>query len=863
MRSCFQNLSCVLVALLLPRTADAGAPGAADAYGDPLPPGAIARIGTVRWRHPGIEGLAYVGDGKHLLSWSTSDLRLWDSASGKLLKRADQKLVGGIKLAAASADGKVIAWVAEEGKIRLWDVEAWETLQKVKPLAEPTPPIAELAVSPGGRMVAARLKDVHGILLWETEKGRFRILEGDTTWVGDFVLPENHCLLFASGGELLLSAGFDRLRTWAVPDSKLLHSIKTNSGERGRLTLAPDGDTLAWRDGEDLRFMAVRSGVELCPPRSLKSLCLAFMPDANSIVCSRWRSGMLEWKSGKVSEWTKKMGVWLRISVVRPDGKVLVGIGPDPATIVRWSLPDGRDLEADEVPPTSFRAWLTPDNRSAVSDDLKLWDANTGKLQRRFQGEIPERCIVSSDGKWLAGVFNFGKFAVWEVGSGKQVASLADDRALGLFGPLDFHADGRVLLTGGVLKGSGTYRELAWDWKAAPPAVTELPRFGEASCLFRTHNGGPAKLVRHGDLVHITDFDGRRSRAFEREDFYEIIDYDPTGRLALFWLRPITMNNELYGRVGVLETATGRLRCTVSHYDYDYVPDGALLPSGHLLILDRGSLALHSAWTGKLLARVTGHDGAIYSFSVSRDFTRLVTTGFDTTALVWDLPALIAKATAKLPVSGIKELEIAWQDLGATDPSQAGRALGILGAAPIWSLSLLRARLEPTSPATLEQVQALLDQLAHPRFAKRYEAEQALTKLGDLAEPGLRDLLGKKLDLELRRRAERLLQQLEDRPLSSETLRSLRVVELLEHFGTAEAYAQLQTLAERSPLAWGTREAREALERRGHSERTPASGGTSRGTDVRQRTESLSGSTVGRQSKAIKEPACLPAWPLV
>src|SRR5437867_3892924 len=62
---------------------------AADTLGDPLPAGAVARLGTTRLRHAShVINLAYSPDGKVLATAGDDDLaRLWDANTGKEIRR--------------------------------------------------------------------------------------------------------------------------------------------------------------------------------------------------------------------------------------------------------------------------------------------------------------------------------------------------------------------------------------------------------------------------------------------------------------------------------------------------------------------------------------------------------------------------------------------------------------------------------------------------------------------------------------------------------------------------------------------------------------------------------------------------------
>src|SRR5262245_48796024 len=69
----------------LPPPPDAASLPSAD---EPLPPGATARCGTTRWRHPSaIRALAYSPDSKLLATLCDAGVYLWQADSGRLVRR--------------------------------------------------------------------------------------------------------------------------------------------------------------------------------------------------------------------------------------------------------------------------------------------------------------------------------------------------------------------------------------------------------------------------------------------------------------------------------------------------------------------------------------------------------------------------------------------------------------------------------------------------------------------------------------------------------------------------------------------------------------------------------------------------------
>jgi hypothetical protein len=101
-----------------------------DLHGDPLPPAAIARLGTVRWR-PGWQcaALAYTPDGTALLSVDAiNGCCVWDLASGKKLRQfGPEPDRGNLTAGAFSADASLVA-IGRYRSLGVWDTKTGKPL---------------------------------------------------------------------------------------------------------------------------------------------------------------------------------------------------------------------------------------------------------------------------------------------------------------------------------------------------------------------------------------------------------------------------------------------------------------------------------------------------------------------------------------------------------------------------------------------------------------------------------------------------------------------------------------------------------------------------------------------------------------
>jgi hypothetical protein len=205
--------------------------------------------------------------------------------------------------------------------------------------------------------------------------------------------------------------------------------------------------------------------------------------------------------------------------------------------------------------------------------------------------------------------------------------------------------------------------------------------------------------------------------------------------------------------------------------------------------------------------------GPYPSLSVSPDGRTMATGSADTSILLWDLAELATRDRKRIADGGAEDLTALFTDLGSSDGTRAYSAVWKLVAARREAVAFLNTRVKPTALADERQVASWIVDLDSAIFADRDKATRELERQGELAKPLLRKALSREPTLEVRRRAEDLLRKIEGPVTSTETLRSIRAVEVLEHIATPEARHLLQKLAEGALDARLTREAKAALAR--------------------------------------------------
>ena len=144
-------------------------PAAVDQYGDRLPVGVRARMGTIRFRHGSqVQFLLFAPDGKTLASASADGtIFVWETATGKELRQFKGRPYGSSSIV-FSPDGKTLAFSGEDMSVQFWDLSTGKMLRQ---FAAPQMSFMSLAISPELKTAAFVCND-QSIRLWDAVAGR-------------------------------------------------------------------------------------------------------------------------------------------------------------------------------------------------------------------------------------------------------------------------------------------------------------------------------------------------------------------------------------------------------------------------------------------------------------------------------------------------------------------------------------------------------------------------------------------------------------------------------------------------------------------------------------------------------------------
>jgi WD40 repeat protein len=791
----------------------AGNQAATDLYGDALPPGAFARLGTVRFRHSSRAGaLAYSADGKTLLS-AGKTIRVWDVATGKQVRHIPCPHLT-VHSVAISPDGRLIAEIGNtptggaEDLVHLRDAatgkevgqipgdHSWDVIhgKALKPIPRQ---LGVVAFLPDGKRLATASNPFTG-----RDNGAAGVIR---LWD---IASKTEIKSFESAGGSLQSSPKGDLLAWAGNYPVLTLRNVTQGKELGRFTLpkgsyvggalSPDEKVVALAGQnpstdptgifENNPFLELRdfaSGKVLYKKKVRASGIYGpvFSPDGSTLawsggdhlvrICNSATGELLFPPNGHTNEIN-----YLRFG---PGGKTLIS-GSRDGTARVWDVATRKEIRSFETRQSYLETIaLSPDGKTIASPiGPRLWDVNSGKEWPQFaQHEMGVDCAAfSPDGKSLAAPGKDRAIHVWDLATGKELLRCGEQsRGATPISSLAFSPNGEILVSTndyGMMRASGKID----FWEVA--------------------TGKQIRTFASGKMVS-----------------YQSLAFSPNGKL-------LVTGSGWRGRdsgIRLWDVSTGLesgppVRQVESALSVTFSPD-----SHYLISTERdGTSRFWEVATRQEVRCFSGPDGPVSAVAFSPDGKTIATAASDTTILLWPTLGQNRQTGGKPRVLSAEELRNAWADLASDDAAKSFQAIEIMVAAPQQSVPFIKEQVA----ALLEEfkgIAKLITDLDDESFEVREKATSQLEKLGAIAEPALRAKLADQPSAEVRRRIERLLAKAPRSSKASAILQATRAITALEYVGAPEARQLLRSIAQMKPKDWLSEEANASLKRLAQGDR--------------------------------------------
>jgi WD40 repeat protein len=793
----------VLAALALPHL---------DQHGDPLPPGAITRFGTVRFR-VGAEKVRYAHalspDGKYLAVEDRDGIHLWDTDIGRVAKHLPWRTGQGSapKFGLCfSPDGKRLARLAGR-VVAVWDLatgtELFDTDYKSEGEFQAigfVPGKDQLVVTADQRPRACTLDARTGKVLRTTEfEGNHWALEPAGPWVLDHV-GSNWSLYdpnsgregarLATGGgphgeAFVLSK--DGKRAWIADIAGILHQFDVAAGTRS----AAIGPPPNWKSNGNISAALSHEGlvVHLAPG------------------------------DHRIYRWNLRTGRWLEpipnvtdgTLLPHPDGKRLLILGKD-GVLHRYDLTTRKEL----LGPDGFEGQVT------------TYPSPEGTRVAVVSGQGPVRLDMFDRAgrfQWSDGLSAFGCVPHWSP-DGRRLA-VVEQKVIRLLDPASGESVRALDLPEGF-----TEFHLPVAFAAGGDRLFAPLDDGKGVVTFDTATGRQVSLAKADDTEAVAwSSDGRTLLYADKEKGIRLFEltasrfrgdwvdppegdehnpvgtpgFTPDGSSLVTWEleRPREAWRTRAVQLVLRNPRTGAQRGVHElglspGFQWAMSPDGLWLAVG----TRSGKVELFDLATGHGLGRWEGHRDAITSIHFFGP-GQILTASADLTVLVWNVRARTGPARP------------AWEALCGQDGNDAWKAVWALAADPK-APNLLRSKIAAVAAPPADRVKRWLADLGANRYAVREAATKELQTLGRLVEPELLAAREQATSEEVRTRLDGLLAHVSPERSPAELVQA-RAVAAMEAAGTPAARKLLAEWAAGASGARLTVDAKAALIRLGET----------------------------------------------
>ena len=409
---------------------------------DALPPGAVARLGTLLLRHDArLITAAFSPDGKVIVALDEGRrLRFWDSISGQQLHEVSVDFKSSYfsvfdkPAVVFSNDGRVVAVAAA----REVAIVAWKDNSMPRLLPQQEDEVHGLLFA-GGSLIG-HLRQEPSCHPGGTRHGQ-----------SDPQLDSNHdkvpAVAFSRDGKTLaVGCTDDFIRLWDLENPKKARKLFCDGWiYASALAFSPDGNLLAWGNwkgivhivdlvtGKEIKaFQVCESGFFESPFAGLQ-----FTSAGVLLALGRQPAVLSVWQTGKelVNHPIQPLGEHTLYGRLSPDGKRVLFWTENSVGLRFLNVETGREeeLAAGHWKPV-FKMAASPDSKTLASNSsdgtIRLWDLQTGRELRRWEphGFWGARDIAwSPDGKVLAScaadimVWRKGTVRLWDPETGREV----------------------------------------------------------------------------------------------------------------------------------------------------------------------------------------------------------------------------------------------------------------------------------------------------------------------------------------------------------------------------------------------------------------------------------------------------------